>query len=314
MLYQCSWALLFFSIFCSFAGEHYNYFVIVPGLNGSGGQNIKSDTLPSAFQEDAIDIIPSSFKVRHAGTQHFLPDLGQRRCLNHLAQTMQPLQYNQKNQKIIMYTVSQGTATGLTYVSKHPEKVCAIVCESVLASPNSAIWHTMKNSYKSIESVPLFYSLMPHLARLCFPFYNPTQQEPLFNTQNISNDTTIILLHATRDKQIPFLNAGAMYYALRAQGHTNTYLFSVVSNYHHMILNNKEHTKEITAIRYLLAKAAGQECATTDVSLYQPNYLHYKSAYDHLVRKQHQLRKDTRSFFVGCLLAWFYLTTLTMIC
>lgn len=253
------------------------HLVVIPGQNGVGGGNVKS-------------VLPQFKNIHYVSTPESLPDLGQGQCIKYLKNTISTLIENQDVDQIIIHASSQGTATALNYVSEQPKKVKMLILEAVLASGNSAIFHTVdKMIMPSATALPLSYYWLPYLAKFTMPLYSPTGQQAIFNIQNLPQDLPIIILHSIYDPQLSFDDAMALYAGLKSNGHNAVYLFPIEA-YGHVLLLGQNNHKEISAIHNilkhhgLLIHDASKSNKSNDFKEYQPEP--DLAVYTELIRKE----------------------------
>lgn len=219
------------------------HLVIIPGQNGLGGDN--------------IDVVLPYFKnkqhLKHkVETPLQLPDFGQGRCLNYLEQTMRSLN---ETDKVILYASSQGTATAINYTAKNPDKVNALILESIMLTGNSAIEYNNPLSF-----VPGSYYFSPYLAKFLYPWYCPAGEQPLFNLNALPKTLPIIIIHTINDSQLSYKDAEALYtylhYCRKNETESNIYLISHDSGFSPMHVNllNQNDTQKIKCINDILQK------------------------------------------------------------
>lgn len=238
--------------------------ILVPGQNGCGGYSFKNNSI---IIGDYIN----------AGTPNENIDFGQQHCMDHLSDTATSC----VNKKLLLYGVSQGTATILNYVAfqdiKEQEKrVDCIVLESVLGSGQSAIMHTVgKAAY-----LPLARFWMPPLAKLLmFRAWKLHGLTPIESAQHISTKIPVVIMHNQEDFQLDVNDARKVYCAMRDAGHEDVYLMEVAGNdiRHLDVLNaDPEKRKKIAALQQIykdhkLPHKAALLNNDVDVSDYQPS-------------------------------------------
>jgi hypothetical protein len=224
------------------------HLLVIPGQNGMGGQNIET-VLPYFAKNTHL--------MHHVETPLYSPDFGQNQCQWFLNDKINWLKvYNQLHDydKIILHGSSQGTATTINYTANNPDKnIKAIILESVLLTGNSAIFHTVDNAISCDLPDSSYYSL-PYTAKSVFPSYSPSGEQPINNIDKLPTDLPIIILHDTKDFQLSFKDAQALYaYLTIVRKNKNVYLFAQESPYgKHINLLEKENLKEIAAINTIL--------------------------------------------------------------
>jgi hypothetical protein len=213
--------------------------VIIPGQNGLGG--VHGEYILSQH----------GIKTHDAGTVQLWIDFGQKNCIAHCAKKIAPLQQNNDVGGIIILASSQGSATALGYVAQHPEKIRLIMIESMLASGNSAIDWTIGRG-----SIPGGYYILPYLAKLFFWSYNPTGTQAIHAVDKINTDIPIVIAHCTKDFQLAYSDAEAIYAGLHASGNKNIYLIPIDNGH-------AQHVELITS--------SSQECKIIDAILVKHN-------------------------------------------
>lgn len=256
------------------------HFVIVPGQNGMGGENVIKDKI----------INPDPEQITYADTPEGLNiDLGQLRCVNHLKDVMSPLLANDEIKNIVIHATSQGTATTINYVCQNKEKISAVILESVLSSGNSAIHHTVANIFApGAEKLPFSYYWMPYAAKIMFPRYSPSGMQAIKTVSSFPTEIPVIIIHATKDPQLNYNDALALYYALCDTGNKSVYLISIDDTRHLWLLRGQP--TEISVVNQIL-KNHGIKCSDTvdvnkDLSKYQPDPTFAKTHYDELMIKE----------------------------
>jgi predicted esterase len=224
--------------------EYNTHLVVVPDQNGMGGQNAVK-TLPYFENKPHL--------VHYVETPNLIIDLGQNRCMQYLKQKMSLLT---PKDKAIIHASSQGTATTLNYTSKYPEKIGALILESIMISGNSAISYNVP----AVNKIPGSYYILPYLAKFQFPFYAPAGEQPIMNVNKLPNDLPIIILHHENDPQLSYQDAQALYAFLKhTQKNKNVYLMSKKSDEwgHVLLLNDlkdNDNLQKITIINKILVK------------------------------------------------------------
>lgn len=247
---------------------------VIPGQNGSGCEDWHVGRIFGAT--DIAVPIPSS-----------IPDLGQERCLSYLRNV---LNAHPEHRNLIVYAVSQGTATVLNYLAEtSDQRIKCVVLQAPLVSGNSAILHTLKGplmNYPGLANLPFAHYWIPYCAKVLFPLYWPAGRQPIKSIQKISRDIPIVIVHSKDDPQLPYEGACALYYGLRSQGKNNVYFISKDSGGHMWLLNENDKP----AIDAILAKhdlkEQSPETAAIDLSIYQPDHMQFKAYYDDLIFKE----------------------------
>jgi hypothetical protein len=225
------------------------HLLVIPGQNGMGGQNVDI-VLPYFAKNNCKYLVQTPFDK---------PDFGQKNCQNFLKKAIEELVSTEiihNNDRIILHGSSQGTATTINYAANNPQNIKALILESVMLTGNSAIFHTVDNvmlpeQYDLPDSS--YYSL-PYTAKAMYPSYSPTGEQPINNIDKLPNDLPIIILHDTKDFQLSFKDAQALYaYLTHVKKNKNVYLFSQESKYgEHINLLTIDTQKEISAINTIL--------------------------------------------------------------
>jgi hypothetical protein len=230
----------------------YTHLLVIPGQNGMGGQN--------------TDIVLPYFTLNKLNkwlitTPIGSPDFGQNECQSALDKTKVELdkitfEEEYKHNKYIIHASSQGTATALNYTAKNPRGIKALILESVMLTGNSAIFHTVDNMMipKQCDLPESSYYSLPYTAKSLYPNYAPTGEQPINNIDNLPVDLPIVILHDTKDSQLSFKDAQALYAYLTAVKHNkNVYLFAQESmRGEHINLLKKNNYEEINAINSIL--------------------------------------------------------------
>jgi hypothetical protein len=246
----------------------------IPGLNGAGCDD-----------QHVVEIL-GEFTALLRNPAY--PDLGQGRCLRLLRACLKQAPAEHKN--IIVYAVSQGTATILNHLAEtNDPRIKCVILQAPLVSGNSAILHTVGGPFMNhpwLAKLPLAHYWIPYVAKLLFPFYWPAGRQPIKSLHNIRGDIPIVISHARHDPQLSYDGACALYYGLRSQGKQNVYFISHDGGFH-MYLLNRTHKPILDAVlaqcnlRTRTAQTAG-----VDLRSYQPDHTQYKALYDNLIRKE----------------------------
>jgi hypothetical protein len=119
-----------------------------------------------------------------------------------------------------------------------------------MISGNSAIHYNVP--------VPYSYYILPYLAKLMYPFYAPAGEQPILTIDQLPQDLPIIILHHSKDPQLPYKDAKALYAFLKKnKKNKNTYLMTKRSQWaeHVLLLGNtrdQESINKINAINKIL--------------------------------------------------------------
>lgn len=256
------------------SSENSNFIVYtIPGQNGLGSE---SDYVKEVLGNDS--------EISPVPTPNVFSDLGQSFCEKYLDQTLA-----NTDKEGVVYATSQGTATVLNYLSKngYNKKIKALVLEAVLASGNSAIYHTVTGplmNMKNLERVPGSYYFVPYFANVACPGYRPAGKQAIKSIDNISTDLPIIIIHSKEDMQLPYSGACALYYRLRQNGNKNVYFITEEGSRHIQILgNDKKAIVKCILQKHLSKKPSNGQ---GDFSLFQPEPSQFKKQYDELISKE----------------------------
>ncbi len=216
-------------------------------------------------------------------------DLGQTKCVNMLRTS---LAEHPDHQKIVVYAVSQGTATILNYLSEtNDPRIKCVILQAPLVSGNSGIIHTLAGpfmNFRRLAHSPFAYYWIPYCAKFLFPWYWPAGKQPIKTVQKINPDIPIVIVHAHDDPQLPYEGACALYYALRAQrGPRNNVYFISKERGGHLYLLTAQDKPVLDAIlaKHRLKKPTRQTAAI-DLKAYQPDFMQFKTHYDNLIFKE----------------------------
>ncbi len=252
--------------------EQKTHILIVPGQNGMGGQNVKT-VLPyfKKYPQQAHNV----------ETPLKSPDFGQSKCQNYLKEKINELKQKNilhDNDALIIHGSSQGTATTINFTAKNPENIKCLILESVLLTGNSAIFHTVDNVMmpKECDLPESSYYTLPYTAKVAYPSYAPTGEQPINNIDKLPTDLPIIILHDDQDFQLNFKDAQALYaYLTQIKKNKNVYLFTYkTENGAHINLLQAYNIEEISAINTILKLHNVLSCdyhqEVIDLQQYQP--------------------------------------------
>lgn len=185
------------------------YSIILPGQNGMGGESFQGFTIINTRQVKKFETLQDLRLI----------DLGQDNCISDFERQLNADE-QEINTKLLLYGVSQGTATLLNWLSKktHQEQEQQVGClflESILGSGNSAINHTIESCAKPLSYIPLSRYWLPLLAKFQFPSYNPWGKQALTSAQKLSPKIPVIIMHNIHDKQLSINDARKLYCMLR---------------------------------------------------------------------------------------------------
>jgi hypothetical protein len=254
--------------------EQKTHILIVPGQNGMGGQNVTT-VLPYFKQHPQ--------QAHNVETPLKLPDFGQSKCQNYLKDKINELKKDNilhDNDALIIHGSSQGTATTINFTAHNPNNIKALILESVLLTGNSAIFHTVDNvmmpeEYDLPESS---YYVLPYTAKVVYPSYAPTGEQPINNIDKLPTDLPIIILHDDQDFQLNFKDAQALYaYLTNIKKNKNVYLFTYKTEKgRHINLLQAYDIEKISAINTILELHnilpfdSQKTCSLDDLKKYQP--------------------------------------------
>ena len=217
------------------------HFVIVPGLDNIGGEMaIYNGTITRH----------TILHSRDAKTPVRRNDFGQDNCIEHLRQTLEPMQSDPNIDRIIVYACSQATAAVVHYVSEYPNKISALIFESVMASGNSAILKWFKRHYPFLSLLPFAEYFLPYFGKFRFPFYQPGGKQAILAAHKLPT-IPIIIAHSKDDKVIPFEDAGIFYWAA-SKNNPEVYLIPVEGKGHTNFL--EKGSEEVKTIKRILKK------------------------------------------------------------
>jgi hypothetical protein len=254
--------------------QYRTHLLVIPGQNGMGGQNVDT-VLPYFTNNNLTYLIPTPLHT---------PDFGQKICQDYLKNAITELATTdiiRDNDHLILHGSSQGTATTINYVANNPKNIKALILESVLLTGNNAIFHTVDNVMipQQCDLPQSSYYTLPYTAKCLYPNYSPTGEQPINNIDKLPIDLPIIILHDTKDFQLAFKDAQALYaYLTDVKKNKNVYLFSQESESgKHINLLGKHNVKEITAINTILSlhnllpRDSQEDCLTQEeLQEYQP--------------------------------------------
>ncbi len=230
--------------------ETKTHLLVIPGQNGRGGQNVT--TVLPYFKQHPL-------QLHNIETPLKSPDFGQSTCQKYLTDKINWLKENDvlhDNDPLIIHGSSQGTATTINFTANNPNNIKALILESVLLTGNSAIFHTVDNMMmpKEYDLPESSYYSLPYTAKVAYPSYSPTGEQPINNIDKLPTDLPIIILHDDQDFQLNFKDAQALYAYLTAiKDNKNVYLFTYKTEKGaHINLLKPYNTKEISAINTIL--------------------------------------------------------------
>ncbi|QQR48716.1 hypothetical protein IPF37_04085 [bacterium] len=264
--------------FCSHlhgaANADYKIFAI-PGQNGLGSNQY--------YVAQQVGVSPEKILMVDIPTAQETIDLGQDNCIKYLEDCYQNA--NAKNSDYIIHATSQGTATALNFLAKHPEaqtNLKALILEAPMASGNSAIIH---NAHQ-LAWLPdwIVQSTAPRIAKkFIFPAYDPAGMQVIKSIAKLTNKKIlIVLVHSTHDRCLPYQGACALYYGLKENGFENVYFITQQDSDTHVYI-----LKDSSLILSILEKSnivPAQPWVVNDVdngnlTVHQPDHAKFKDDY-----------------------------------
>jgi hypothetical protein len=226
------------------------YSIIMPGQNGNGGRLFLKNHIVNTY---------STF---YQTLQGFEIDLGQDNCMRHFDDQFKKDIKALESKNILLYGVSQGTATLVNWLAEQSKeiqsKVKCLVLEGVLSNGNSAIEHTVEHRFVGnwLGYLPFYRVWMPLAAKVIFPTYNPWWgKQALSSAKKLPKDLPIIIMHHEHDFQLSINDAREFYCTLRESGNNNVYLMEVNNNRsaHHNILETETPMEKMRKIGVIQA-------------------------------------------------------------
>ena len=224
-------------------GNNDFYSIILPGQNGLGGEDYERNSVVNAPCK-RYETLLSSWQI----------DLGQENCIRHFEKQLEADENAKNTDRMMLHGISKGCATVLNATArmtkKKQAKVKCITLEAVLGSGNNAINHTAKMVSGPIINIPGVKSVLPWIAKIFFPSYNPSGKQALSSAQDLSTDITFVIIHSENDLQLPINDARELYLKLLEQENNNTYLIESPMCAHFNILDyDPERRNKIKAIQ-----------------------------------------------------------------
>lgn len=239
----------------------YYHVVVVPGQNGIGTDN--------RYIQDRLEPALSSMsEAMHASPEYLLTmknsqlysivrcgiptrvsqmDMGQSNCKALLTEAMREIK---TNYPVVLYGNSQGTSTILQWLSDETveeslrKRVRLVVLEAVMASGNSAIWHTVRNWYCAgalrmlAECLALDALVCVGTSWFVFRGYKPGDKQALRCAEGFPRDVPVIMAHARHDSNLSYNDACAMMHLFKCKlQHPHAYLCSRMDNQHINLYN-----------------------------------------------------------------------------
>lgn len=132
--------------------------------------------------------------------------------------------------KMLLYGVGQGASTLINWLARESHegqeaRIQGLVLESVIGSGESALAHMVKNTSSVVKSIPGHAYWLPSVIKYWyFHKYDAQEDQAINSAKKISPNIPVILIHNSRDKQLPINDARALYCVLREKN-DNVYLF-----------------------------------------------------------------------------------------
>ena len=219
----------------------YTHFVVIPGQDGYGKkadnplQHIIDTT---QFPSENIHYVNTPIATKNSFFTY--ADFGQYNCQYPLSLLMEQLDSNDSVKRIIVYAISQGTATATNYFKSHQHpKVKALIYEGVMASGNSAISHYGRNKIniriggikipvgKWFSWTPGSFYTMPYIvSSVVYPWYSIGGQQAIQSLHQMPNETPFILVHSKEDQILSHDDAVVFYTGLKDAGNPNVHLLT----------------------------------------------------------------------------------------
>lgn len=243
--------------------------VIMPGQNGLGGGTFHLYNIVNTRTFTRFD------------TNYSKIDFGQEHCIAHFEKQLAN-DADAKNKKLLLYGVSQGSATVVNWLAQfnHEEqeqKVACVVLEAVLGTGNSAINHTVGTFMPSVTYIPTHKLWLPWVAKLAFPYYKPHGIQALKSAKKLSPHIPVVIMHCKNDFQLSINDARKLYCVLRNQGN-EAYLFETNSGrpqHLELFAYDRQRDQKIRALQAIYKKHnlpyENIEGAAVNISYFQPS-------------------------------------------
>lgn len=217
----------------------------VLAVRAQNGTGLGSTYIQTQF-ETALDVIQtSSYASRHpvhcrtvwSGIPARIRDMdfGQTNCTTLLTEAFDKCD---SRKDIVLYANSQGTATVLNWMSDPTNaarirgRVRLVVLEAVMASGNTAIWHSAHSMFipspffRYVMECLKLDALVPVLVSMCaFRAYDPSATQPLKRAENFPRNIPVVIVHSRGDRQLSYNDACALQHLFRKKLQLNhTYL------------------------------------------------------------------------------------------
>ncbi len=217
------------------------HFVVIPGQDGYGNKDdnpLQHIIDTTQFPSENIHYVDTPIATKNSYFTY--ADFGQWYCQSPLHNIMERLTSNESVTCIIVYAISQGTATATNYFKSHQHpKVKTLIYEGVMASGNSAISHYGRNKIKlRIGSIKIpigewfswtpgsFYTMPYIVSSVVYPWYSIGGQQAIQSSCQMLNTTPMILVHSNKDKVLSPEDAVAIYTGLKQTGNPHIHLLT----------------------------------------------------------------------------------------
>lgn len=227
----------------------YYHVVAVPGQNGDGMQPsyVKQRfelAMINAVNATDYELQPQLYSIVRSGipTKTAQIDFGQKNCKALLTEAVQSCN---TSYPIVLYGNSQGTSTIIQWLAdqevdeKLRSRVMLVVLEAVMASGNSAIWHTVHNGFfpglmrNVAQWLGLDAATCVLVSRFLFTQYDANAKQPIELVGMFPRDVPVIMTHARQDACLSYNDACAMMFMLRFKmQHRHAYLCTRMDNLH----------------------------------------------------------------------------------
>lgn len=215
----------------------------VPGMNGALSERRYWDNHVFTGMKLAFTC------ARTMETDPYKSDLGQRQCVDTFVTRMSLLP---TTPPIVVHAGSQGSATVMNAfatgrLAQMESRVRLVILESVLASGNSGIWHTMNHMprFKRYRRCMPLLSLLggyfwaPWFFKLFMMHrYDPWGDQPVYSLCKFPHDLPVLIIHARGDETTSYDDACALYAGLRANGHQHVFFLTLENNGHTHLFNS----------------------------------------------------------------------------
>lgn len=231
--------------------------VVVPGQNGVGTdagyvQRRFEPLLSNMETTHPQDQLPRSIVRSGIPTHCGHIDFGQDRCKALLTEAMQ---VGDVNFPVVLYGNSQGTSTILQWLSdpavdkRLRDRVVLVVLEAVMASGNSAIWHTVHNWYcsKPLRHMAEYLCLDALVCVLAswmvFRSFRAGDKQAVQCAESFPRHVPVIMTHARQDGNLCYNDACAILHLMRHKlQHPHAYLCTRMDDQHIDLYRANIHT------------------------------------------------------------------------